>query len=219
MLPIAFISADKKEIESFVDSYIKSNKLRSHQVFHIQPSDKEISIDQIRMIKKITSFTHSEKLLFIIYDFHRASIEAQNASLKILEEKTSKTHFILIYENESAMIPTIASRVKLIHDKKQEGVNLKKQEEAKKILQLIETKGMAILGENAVTGIKKDEAINFIDSVITYFHKEPLKNYAHIPILKRAIQLRGLLTYNNINTQLVIDNLLIFITKQIKIES
>lgn len=219
MLPIVYVSKVKKEIDSYIDHFIKNYAFKNHLVFYIHPADKEITIDQIRSVKKITSFSYSEKILFVLYDFHLTSVEAQNAFLKTLEEKSDDVQFILVCDNEFSVLPTILSRVKINSPLKKKRDASLKDKNIETLIDLIRSKDTAALAEASVTGIKKEAAIILIDGIIVHFHRELLKIYTGTNILKKALLFRSLLTHNNINAQLTLDNLLIFISKQIKIKS
>lgn len=73
---------------------------------------KNISIKQIRELKKQVTLTHdSNKRVIIIDNFHKSSISAQNSMLKLLEEPHENTIIILIASDASKLLPTITSRV------------------------------------------------------------------------------------------------------------
>jgi len=78
-------------------------------------NDGGLKIDLIRDITKEAYIT-SDKLKVIILVFNKATIQAQNAMLKILEEPPLNTIFILICPNKSFLLATVLSRL-LIVDK------------------------------------------------------------------------------------------------------
>jgi len=63
---------------------------------------------------------NSEKTALI--SFHSASIPAQNAMLKMLEEPRAGVKFILVTSNKAQLIDTVLSRVRVLHES-EEGVN------------------------------------------------------------------------------------------------
>ncbi len=76
------------------------------------------SVDQVTAIKETD--LKSNYLLFhkfIIISFFTITREAQNALLKVLEDPTGHTKFIIITHNKEILLPTIISRVVVIrHD-------------------------------------------------------------------------------------------------------
>ncbi|MBI5906815.1 AAA family ATPase [Candidatus Saccharibacteria bacterium] len=82
-------------------------------------SDKqEIPIDSVRnLLKNITlktAGTAQTRRVVVIEEAHLLSEEAQNALLKTLEEPAADTVFILTAPSVRSVLPTIASRVRLI---------------------------------------------------------------------------------------------------------
>lgn len=77
-----------------------------------------VKIDDIRNLEDRFSKTSSEsfgKKVYIINGVENLGIDSTNALLKFLEEPNEDTYGILITENESALLPTIKSRVQTIH--------------------------------------------------------------------------------------------------------
>lgn len=81
----------------------------------ISPSPS-IGIDEIRRIKHILSLKPygGTNRLIIIYEIDKATLEAQNALLKILEEPPFTTFLILTTINHHLLLPTITSRCQVI---------------------------------------------------------------------------------------------------------
>lgn len=74
--------------------------------------EKEIIIDQVRQARERLKFFpyELERKFCIIKKAHRMNAEASNALLKILEEPTASTFFILLAGDVESVLPTIASR-------------------------------------------------------------------------------------------------------------
>ncbi len=84
----------------------------------VQPSNRSISIDQIREAQKLLVLQVPGKELVrrivIIQDAHTMTVEAQNALLKSLEEPPKDTVIILTAIDDQRLLPTITSRVQTI---------------------------------------------------------------------------------------------------------
>lgn len=81
----------------------------------------DYSIDGVReliheVVKKRSNPTKPR--LFIIDDFHRLGIEAQNSLLKSIEEPPVGTHFVLTTFNEDKVLDTIKSRCSVVKMKR-----------------------------------------------------------------------------------------------------
>ncbi|OGH17030.1 MAG: hypothetical protein A3C30_02145 [Candidatus Levybacteria bacterium RIFCSPHIGHO2_02_FULL_40_18] len=99
---------DLESKNNFVANFIKKEDISSYNLFDY----KEIlKIPEVREIKKLLSKKafSGKRRLFIIRD---ATIAAQNALLKTLEELPEDTYFIFL--EETILIPTILSRVRLL---------------------------------------------------------------------------------------------------------
>jgi len=70
-----------------------------------------ISVERIRQLYEQTRSVRRKRLVVIIDDAERMSSGAQNAFLKLLEEPTAATHFILTSHHPSRLLPTVRSRV------------------------------------------------------------------------------------------------------------
>lgn len=219
MISIILVSRNDENKEKYLNDFIKKEQILPYLIFRVKPIKEEIGIDQIREIKKELITYNKDKRLFIIYSFETASIEAQNALLKTLEERTVRCQFILLVSNIHHTLPTIQSRCKIIQLSKDDG-SIVSQE----IIHCINTMKLSnnheFLIERIVSGITRPEAINFIDQLLIYFKK----HYDEIPqtfplIVKKSLEIRNLIQNNNINPQLAIDNLLIFINKVYSIKT
>ena len=177
-------------------------------IIFVSPKKKLYSIDDIRDIQKEIFFFDKKRKIYFFRDFHRSSIEAQNAFLKILEEPPERIQFILTTESLYALLPTIVSRAKVVNLEKiwsnKDELSQPNRFPIKKILmagQLVEVKD-------------KEEALKFIEELISIFKINLTNKPAYFLIIKEAITVRNLILNNNLNWQLGIDHLLIFIKKK-----
>lgn len=72
---------------------------------------KHLSIvDVRRFLDEISLIPYSEKALYVLRGFDTATIDAMNASLKILEEPPEYAIILLVVENPEGILETIRSR-------------------------------------------------------------------------------------------------------------
>lgn len=78
--------------------------------------EKEIIIEQIREARgRLKFFPYElERKFCIIKKAHKMNAEASNALLKVLEEPTAGTFFILLAHDAESVLPTIASRCAIL---------------------------------------------------------------------------------------------------------
>lgn len=74
-----------------------------------------ISVDAIRQLYERTRAVSAKQQVYILNGADRLSLGAQAAFLKLLEEPTANTHFILTSHSPQSILPTIHSRTQNIH--------------------------------------------------------------------------------------------------------
>mgnify|MGYP000956822607 CR=1 FL=1 len=73
-----------------------------------------LKIDDAREIKRLAAEKQEKESIFII-SFTQINNETQNTLLKLIEEPRPKTVFFFIFPNEKNILPTVVSRMEIIH--------------------------------------------------------------------------------------------------------
>lgn len=73
-----------------------------------------ITVSSIRRLYDMTKTIETEHRIIAIDYAERMSQQAQNAFLKLLEEPSVNTHFILLSHEPSRLLPTVLSRVQML---------------------------------------------------------------------------------------------------------
>lgn len=211
VVPILLVSRDKRQTNKFVRDYIKEHSFDAARVIKVEPEKTVISIDQIRNIKSMLTRVESKKRMIVVYAFETARPETQNAFLKTLEEKTAMTQFIVVVADQSQMLPTIVSRCRV--------VRLASKVKPKDDLAFDFSSPLPkLLGE--FSDIKKAKAVKLCDDLLWYFKHELQQSSgmsskkngaATAAILKEVLTTRNLILRNNLNPQMAIDHLLMYI--------
>ncbi|QQG47277.1 MAG: hypothetical protein HY044_04080 [Candidatus Woesebacteria bacterium] len=82
---------------------------------NLNPIDFEITkVSDIRSLQKLTSLSTNIKTAFVLKKFEKASIEAQNAFLKSLEEPPKNVFYILLAQKKDNILDTIISRCEVL---------------------------------------------------------------------------------------------------------
>lgn len=101
---------------------------------YLDAKNGTVKIDDIRNLEDKFSKTAEEKYgkkIYVINGVENLSVECVNALLKFLEEPLDNTYAFLLTENEFAILPTIISRVQIIHFSTiNQNILLKETEEA-----------------------------------------------------------------------------------------
>lgn len=214
MIPTIIVFKNKSLLNQYINKFIKQHQFKQENIFRIDPEKRQILVNQIRAIEKFIITEPKNKRLFIINQFDKATLEAQNAFLKTLEERTNNNQFLLIVNNKNHLLPTIKSRCRLINlDKEKTSFQLNK-EIADLINQTIGSKNYRFL-KVTLKYSTKDKGLQLIDQVIFYFWQKLKADQGKqaIIIIKECFRLKELIEKNNLNPQLALDNLLIFIHK------
>lgn len=80
----------------------------------IEPEKTGISIDQVRELYRLTRTRTDEQRVVVLRDVEQMSHAAQTAFLKLLEEPTTHTIFLLLSEKPENLLATIHSRVQAV---------------------------------------------------------------------------------------------------------
>ena len=147
-------------------------------------------IADLKDLRQFVSLTLSEKTAIVIDSIDTASIDAQNAFLKSLEEPQENLIYILTARSEDSVLPTIVSRCHVIKlkDVKVDSTDEEKQkiekflkmsvgeklsvtskivkrEDAKVFLEEFISVGHTLIREKPEIALQLDEALRVLDSI------------------------------------------------------
>lgn len=125
------------------------------------------TIDQVREITKFTQLTAKQKSTIYIENIDQASVDAQNAFLKTLEEPQENISFILTCSNSEHVVPTILSRVHIIEDETTEETSEELVIRAQRFFESSSGEQLAVTSKIK----KREEAIDFIKSILLGGHQ------------------------------------------------
>jgi DNA polymerase III subunit delta' len=207
-----------KNIERALEETGKINRINKVSKFDIETSEyeKALGIEDVRNIQKKIFLRplKGEKKTNILILKNGASIEAQNAMLKLLEEPPLSSIIILITENYQIFLPTILSRCKLIDLDRNEDLQIIDKKEHSIILENLRIKdvGEALKIAQDLSKDKK-EAIDWLEKAIYVLRQELLENLDNkeksLEIKNRIEKLtdtRKDLKNTNVNTRLALEN-------------
>lgn len=220
MLPLILVSKSKKDTDEFVKSFIKTHNIPKNEIFKIYPQKNGILISQVREIKQEILIASTLPRLFVLYDFDHATTEAQNALLKSLEEAQLNIQFILVVKNEYFILPTVTSRSKIVRLNKDNLIKDKKYDRYREFLSTVEKSlNYRFLADATLTGVTKEDVAIFLEGLIAHYRAKLVSAPESVKILKKTLSLKLLLENNNLNPQLTLDILLIFIFKTFRMKT
>ncbi|OGG20397.1 hypothetical protein A3D03_06150 [Candidatus Gottesmanbacteria bacterium RIFCSPHIGHO2_02_FULL_40_13] len=188
MQPILFLSDDQTNINNYIESQKKFYHTSPFTTYEIFPSPS-IGIDQVREIKNKLRFKSYQKIinLIIINDIHKATAEAQNSLLKLLEEPPPDTLFLLTSANVELILETVVSRCKIEKDTTVHK-DIRSDETTFVLLRQIlqSSPGKRLLISQKITG-KKEESLKFLDSLLTVMKNIMLNPHQDIGLTMEQI--------------------------------
>jgi len=173
-----------------------------------------ISIEQVRQITSEMALTpfqgigESKQAIFILCKMDQASIPAQNALLKSLEEPPAHVQFVLTSTQPQRILPTISSRCQLIE--LQFETHSTDDTEASEIdLKTLTNMTYTDLIELANQYKEKPEAVGFLNRLLQHLHREnTLQPTNQKTKLLQAVIVGLDYLEKNVNTRLVLEHLL-----------
>lgn len=157
------------------------------------------TIDDARLLKKVTKLSFNEKSAIVINDIDNAGDEAINALLKELEEPSKNLSFILTARNINNVLPTITSRCEIIQVASSKYHVASSR--AKEFLEQNLNKKFEIIGKIK----EREEAIKFVEDLI-YSDEKILVKENYLKTLKN-LKLNG-------NVSLQLANLVVTMSSQ-----
>lgn len=110
-ISILLTTLDSGTHKVLAEKYLQE-KYPNHQYIFINDAEENLPINLIRNIIHTTSFarTKKESQIYVLCGIENASIPAQNALLKIIEEPPKNIGFMLVTTQGYPVLPTITSR-------------------------------------------------------------------------------------------------------------
>ncbi|PJC33632.1 hypothetical protein CO051_01260 [Candidatus Roizmanbacteria bacterium CG_4_9_14_0_2_um_filter_39_13] len=172
----------------------------------IHPNGMSIRIDQIRSLRAYLYNAGGSSRQVVFYSFHKASVESQNALLKILEEKGLSIRFALQVESIEQVLSTIRSRCRIITSESLRDLNQGSDFTMTDF-------APNTLFHSRFTASKKEDAELICVKCISLLRREAQKGEI---LAARSIQkictILNLLKHNNLNPQLAVDQCVILIS-------
>lgn len=175
-----------------------------HKADQILIEEDPLSISTVRQTQRKIALSPflSKNQAVIFFRADNASIEAQNALLKTLEEPSSSSILVLIAKNILNILPTITSRVEVYY------YPVEKTENFPEVEMLF--KGN--LGDRLYwirsQGNKIDDPDQFIDEAIIYTENNLSSSHNKINLLNRLYKAKRLIK-NNVSLEFALESVII----------
>jgi len=188
------------QISEILEKKLAFRFLNNPDVDEINRAGESLKIETVRKLKNNLLYPplRGKTRTLILYDFHLATLPAQNALLKALEEPPEYAQFILVCSNLNSVLPTIRSRCIVEMLENTDG------EEEQKDFAPIEEIYQQIISDsyadkiNLISGYKsKAEAVELLEGLLRFLHSknshQPTHHLIkHLQILdEHLVYLRG----------------------------
>ncbi len=214
--PILIIGQNLEQfIPDILSQYAIEIDIDSPDFIRICPVKEFAIADSRQLIKKSSlSPLFSAHKVILAENFTKASIEAQNSLLKLLEEPSESTLIILFAENKNSILPTILSRiitVDYLHQTRVEDDITKAGELIKQILDVNLPLGQKIM---LFDGYKDPEIKKLTKQMLISLNRTNISGHERF-LAKSLLDIRGL-EIINVRTRLLLDNIIIAVDQLIK---
>lgn len=221
MQSFIIVSKDREEGEVYALTMCDKEKIDPFdRVFVREENDKAIGIGTIRNLQK-TAFLRprKDKKAIILPNFQTATIEAQNALLKILEEPPPHAMIIIVAKSAELLLPTIRSRCTVIQLKnRMQHATKKETEQIKLLLSIPKTSVSQKLKLAQDLSKTKEETIVWLEKTILALREglithELMGDTYFVDVVKNLQQTHTILSTTNANPRLMLENLFLSLGK------
>lgn len=195
----------------------QSNLLNNPSFTFVNPESETIKIENIRNLQQELAYSNynNEKRYFILFNSDQTTLQAQNASLKSIEEPPKNTQIVLLTSSIEKLLPTIISRCEVIPLKQNYnpggGLNTSQDQETANIYQKIISSKHYQLIEMSNEYKERVDAILLFNKLLKFLHNElrnPSSKYEnkrltkHLKIILMTIEQLN----KNVNVKLATEN-------------
>lgn len=210
MQSFIIISKDKEKAKETVRKMADESKISTFDIYAYE-TEKTVGIGDVKSLSKQIFLRpmHSDKKMVVLEAFYGATIDAQNAFLKVLEEPPLSTTIVIV-AGSNFFLPTILSRCKLIELDRE--MDFEKDEE-KKLLEILENLHTNGIGEKLklAQDLSKDkeQALIFLEKLIIVARNEMVKkqNLELKKVIQTLQRYYKEIKQSNVNLRLGLENL------------
>lgn len=210
MIPLILITDARSDASEYIQKHTDSLQFIEKIV---EGENASITIDQIRILRKELQIKHVMSQRVIIWDFDSATLEAQNALLKVLEEKNMNVYFYLHVRSPKSILPTIQSRCTIIDLRSKEPTEF--STEVKRLIEelLQEKQSFTLFNSPLLQPADKRQAQDFLLQAILILRNKMKENTSYAALLQKTFELLNKIEKNNLNPQLALDQWVLWLKR------
>jgi DNA polymerase-3 subunit delta' len=210
MIPLILVTDAITAASDYIQKHTESPQFIEREIVGEKDS---ISIDQIRTLRKELQIKHVIPQRVIIWQFDSATLEAQNALLKVLEEKNMNVYFYLHVRRSESILPTIRSRCTVIDLRSKDATSYSTEVEQLIEELLQEKQSYKFFSSPLLQPTDKKQAQDFLLQAILVLRNKMKKNRSYAALLTKTFDLLRKIETNNLNPQLSLDQWVLWIKR------
>lgn len=212
MLPQIVVTQSEEALQSYVDNLITTHNIPKTSVYVLEPETKEFGIKTVKQLIEEMKYS-SVNRVFVLKNFTNASVEAQNALLKTLEEHQPKDYILIHTAYAQSVLSTIASRSEVVHLDKDDSKAPKVANDALTLLfeKIMSGEGKTMFNEQFK--VTTQEGAQQILNELISFLRTRLTDPPSAQLLKNTVENLYRLEHVNLAPQTAVDHSLIQLHK------
>ena len=209
MQSLIIVGNNAQELKNKALEIAKENKISKFDV-EIITTEKAVGIGDIRNLQKnlFLKPLEGDKKAVILESFYGATIEAQNAFLKVLEEPPLSTIILILATSLDFFLPTVLSRWKIINLEKTKKLTKEEISQNLEILNSLEKNHISnalVIAQNYSKD--KETALDFLESLIISVHQNLGNDKKLGRVLKKLQKTHTIIKTTNVNVRFALENL------------
>jgi len=198
-----------QQVEYFLQTVYQLQTQNNPDLHFLNVEGEPLQIETVRelaaqMVQTPYQFPQS---VFVIFQIQTASLPAQNALLKSLEEPPAHVQIILTTDQPDQVLPTIRSRCVLKTLELKRENHAENSTEIAEVFSRIQTGSFTDLFTISEKYKDREVASQFVETLIQFLHAKNLlaPEAATTKYMQKLLESRSLLT-KNVNTRLVLED-------------
>lgn len=173
-----YVVTDQTQQQEHIFQWLyEFDPIASYQCTWLNEAGESISIETIRELQSTLAYGQdaTQKRFIIILNAHQLTLPAQQSCLKLLEEPSPNTYFILATSQPEKLLPTIHSRCYFFYHSSVDTGELK-YESHQQLLTELSSMSYGQLVQQSESISTKDDGVTFLTEIILFLHQNIVLN-------------------------------------------
>lgn len=213
MQTFLIVTDSQENAKTYVEKIREKNKIDPIDCSFLS-FENSLTIEDVRNLQKtifLKPIKSAEKIIAIV-NFQKATLEAQNAMLKILEEPPNNTTIFLTAESTDSLLTTILSRARIVKiDNAKEDISGEKSDLADKIFSTLISGSLEEKLKIAQDlSADKESSLSLIKNMMAIARRKMLQSQSleDVKFVQKLQEIYELSRTTNINFRFILENAL-----------